>query len=801
MVVFEVQVNGCNPVTIVLGRRGTYNTQEVTFDLSYLVENYGAGTAVLMVKRSQDTSAYPAVVSQENNILTWIVSDVDTYYPGSGECQLMWYVDEGLAKTIIYPMVVMKDILQTAEEPPDGYENWIEHLTELGAETQQNAQDAAQSASEAKASEDSAAESAQRAEDAAGLLVDVSATATTLDPSQPATAEYNDGVFEFGIPKGDKLTYADLTEADKEDLVQGPIKDAQDDAVEAVGTAKTNAVDAVNQAGTTQKNAVNQAGTTAVNAVGREGTTQVERVTTEGNTQVGRVQDKGDEVIASIPSDYSDLTAEVDDLSRQLSDETTGLDTKATVILETASGAIASFDDGADSMPVKKLVAQIKPVQDLHGYDNPWPAGGGKNLIKNTAQSQTINGLTITINADGSVTVKGTATRGMSIDLWGVSTYGHLVDLEAGESYTVKGANIQLNGTTAKGAMDEMITFTAASGDYVSYVWLYFAAGSVIDKTYYPQLEKGSTATSFAPYENICPISGWTGAEIEQTGVNIWDEECVYQANRIQSKNYIPVKPNTTYYRKSPNNIQPFYYDATFTQIGIGMWGTGNFTTPQKTAYIKFHVDPVYGSTYNNDISINYPATDTTYHPYTGNQISVTFPSEAGTVYGGTLTINPDRTGTLVVDRAMVDLGTLTWVYNTARQMFQNNLVGAFDKWNGVICSNYKTIQSAYDRSDNTVGLTRWLFNDGQINVVDNSFNGDVTAFKTAMNGVIAVYELATPVTYQLTESEISAILTTLYGTNNIWSNTGDVTVEYPADTKLYIDNKITQAIAAALNA
>jgi hypothetical protein len=304
---------------------------QIAFDLSYLIENYGSGTAVLAVKRSQDTSAYPAVVTQEDATLLWTVNETDTAYVGSGECQLMWYVDGGLAKTIIYPMVVMKDILQTTEEPPDGYENWIEHLTELGAETQQNAQEAKQSATEAKSSEDSAAESAQRAEDAAGMLVNVSATATTLNPGQPATAEYDDGVFKFGIPKGDKLTYADLTEADKEDLVQGPIKDAQDDAVEAVGTAKTNAVDAVNQAGTTQKNAVNQAGTTQKNAVTQEGTTQVNtvreagttqvgRVTTEGNTQVGRVQDKGNEVIASIPSDYSDLTAEVDDLSRQLSD-------------------------------------------------------------------------------------------------------------------------------------------------------------------------------------------------------------------------------------------------------------------------------------------------------------------------------------------------------------------------------------------------------------------------------------------------------------------------------------------------
>lgn len=167
MIVSTIQTSDCTPQTIVIGRRGTYDTIQIAFDLSFLIENYGSGTAVLAVKRSQDESAYPAVVTQEDATLLWTVSETDTAYVGAGECQLMWYVDGGLAKTIIYPMVVMRDILQTAEEPPDGYENWIEHLTELGAETQQNAQNAAQSASDAEQS----ATDAGAAKDAANEAV------------------------------------------------------------------------------------------------------------------------------------------------------------------------------------------------------------------------------------------------------------------------------------------------------------------------------------------------------------------------------------------------------------------------------------------------------------------------------------------------------------------------------------------------------------------------------------------------------------------------------------------------------
>ena len=56
------------------------------------------------------------------------------------------------------------------------------------------------------------------------------------------------------------------------------------------------------------------------------------------------------------------------------------------------------------------------------------------------------------------------------------------------------------------------------------------------------------------------------------------------------------------------------------------------------------------------------------------------------------------------------------------------------------------------------------------------------------MSGVQLVYKLATPVTNQLTAEQVSGILTTLYGINNIWSSTGDTEVTYPADTKLFIE-------------
>lgn len=92
---------------------------------------------------------------------------------------------------------------------------------------------------------------------------------------------------------------------------------AQKNAVTEEGTTQKNAV--ISE-GTTQKNAVNSAGSTQVNAVNSAGSTQVGNVNTAGSTQVGAVQAKGQEVINSIPSDYTALSDDVDDLKSALID-------------------------------------------------------------------------------------------------------------------------------------------------------------------------------------------------------------------------------------------------------------------------------------------------------------------------------------------------------------------------------------------------------------------------------------------------------------------------------------------------
>ena len=66
--------------------------------------------------------------------------------------------------------------------------------------------------------------------------------------------------------------------------------------------------------------------------------------------------------------------------------------------------------------------------------------------------------------------------------------------------------------------------------------------------------------------------------------------------------------------------------------------------------------------------------------------------------------------------------------------------------------------------------------------------------FKAAMSGVQLAYILKTPNEITITPAQIAAIAGQ---TNNVWADAGDVSVEYAADLKTYIDSKIAAAVAA----
>lgn len=238
--------------------------------------------------------------------------------------------------------------------------------------------------------------------------------------------------------------------------------------------------------------------------------------------------------------------------------------------------------------------------------------------------------------------------------------------------------------------------------------------------------------------DNVRPISGWDAVGISNAiNANIWDEQWlngylgnsgayISDASSICAKNYILVHPGQTMYVVVPSGtsarICAYAVDGTYLERINS--SNSVYTVPDNAYKIRFSIYG-YGTTYNNDVSINYPATDHAYHPYTGNTYTITI---GQTVYGGTL----DVTGGKMYARPF------------------------FPSYNG------QTL------------IGPWI---SSMDVYAEGTTPTIGAEVVDMGG--------TPTVYDIDPVQIATIAGQ---TNNVWADAGDVTVEYAADLKAYID-------------
>lgn len=96
-------------------------------------------------------------------------------------------------------------------------------------------------------------------------------------------------------------------------------------------------------------------GTRQVGIVGTAGDTQVGVVQTEGTTQKNAVQAKGNEVIASIPSDYTELTEEVEDLKSSIDGKLLSTGVKSAIL--NCFRCVAWVDDEKGNEAYNNLVS------------------------------------------------------------------------------------------------------------------------------------------------------------------------------------------------------------------------------------------------------------------------------------------------------------------------------------------------------------------------------------------------------------------------------------------------------------
>ena len=183
-----------------------------------------------------------------------------------------------------------------------------------------------------------------------------------------------------------------------------------------------------------------------------------------------------------------------------------------------------------------------------------------------------------------------------------------------------------------------------------------------------------------------------------------------------------------------------------------------------------------------------------------GTTYPISWQSEAGTVYGGTVDL---VSGVLTVTAiGKVFDGTEDWAsYQTSPNRFYRYSLTDIQTSSPInenrACSHFRN--ATVITSTTSVGFNGYT--SSGMNSIWFNFRPDleeipdVDAWKAWLaeqyaNGtpVQAYCPIITPITYQLTPVEVK----TLLGLNNVWADTGDVEVQYRADTKMYIDGKNT---------
>lgn len=433
------------------------------------------------------------------------------------------------------------------------------------------------------------------------------------------------------------------------------------------------------------------------------------------------------------------------------------------------SGDVANFETAA-AVPLQSLVAQIEPVQNLNGYDAPWPPGGGKNLADIpdstvTTQATIASGIAL---AAGTYTVSCTYKNNSAINC-----YFYVVNESSSTTYVrlVFPPNASGRAEASFTVDDSASIKIVCNGQTAGYN---FSVSDIM-------IEAGSSATDYAPYSNICQITGWTECSVTRAGANLLDEATnksgyyinengiTVSNNLFQYSDLIPVVGNEVIIEGNQTVAQDYKRRVQgYDESGIWVEQLGVYQSNVAEAY-KFTVAIPSTVKY---IRYSYRLTETGVKVRNADVYTINWTTEAGTVYSGELNVT---TGELTVDKAMYtfagpdDISSYSTASTGAKYVVSNRV----DSQIGVGLSNqYEFTAGGVPSADRAVARIV----SSLIYIYDPRFTDLATAQALiAANPIQVLYPLSTPSTYQLTPTEIDALL----GENLIWADTGDVIVDY----------------------
>ena len=458
---------------------------------------------------------------------------------------------------------------------------------------------------------------------------------------------------------------------------------------------------------------------------------------------------------------------------------------------KTVKGAIVHITD-ALARPAISVKCEINPVQDLHGYDNPWPAGGGQNILDPNLRftAGTYYGGAVIATSDGyNITLSGTPTESGNITTNNIPTSDAIV-MPAG-TYTSVGAIFSTYKADGSWYTNRQVgTWTADEPFIIRQAYIQAVAGTPLSGSRFIALAKGSTApTAWTPYSNICPISGFTGVRLERDGGNTIDtstnqsgaidENGNEVANAsINRTDYIPVTGATGTLKMtiaSGYNIRIHGYNSSkawveqikvISTTGADVFDT--FTIPSGIAYIR----------------ISYPlAAVNTTEFWQGTTYTQTFTDSLGntlTVYGGETEL---VSGKLTVTKGLKEFDGSEdegWAKNTTYNYFvTSKITDAKDE--NAKRENFQSNLYAYGNIANAnqdLGACL-IWGAVRVRLADMSLSLTEWTASLAETPLQVLYPLATPIFYDLDPVTVNLLL----GENNLWHDAnGDTELTYYAD-------------------
>lgn len=501
-------------------------------------------------------------------------------------------------------------------------------------------------------------------------------------------------------------------------------------------------------------------------------------------------------------------------------------------VTDTASGATASFSDGADNIPVKSLTAQIVPVQDLHGQDYPYPESG--NLFDGSTYGNV--GLNYIEISSGTATVKTLASVLIKRSLTVPVEVGKTYRVKAGRATVIRLATFSTANPQYSTTSTNCVEATVTSDEYVeitavnSYLFIQLFT-TPTQPTGETPFETALSTLEYVLKANICPITGWTGANIFTE--NGWAMRAfrgvtspTYNQNVTFTINWLAGQISAI--RTASGNAAQIRSNAvtlgagTYSLTGCPKGGSSSKYSIRVSHFTSegVYVDDVVSDT-GSGASFTLSAEDTVYirvimNPSSGTAEKIFTPrlvlsdvlpsymtaaldwSTYGTVYGGPIeVVTGAGSPNLWVTNVLSSADLVQAAESVVRLQIQKSPGGGVTNSlpDVQMCSHYPVGGDNYPRVtySETSSYVRFNFAFASAMTVED--------FKTYLDTQVAA---GTPVQVTIGRNLASFSVTptpisTLKGDNNVWADCGDVSVDYRADTKLYIDKKIAETQALIL--